>query len=397
MFSYSANKGDGSTRRDALRWVYTDHNSKFRLSENILGPSLKVTQSPILAILQYCCGLAQSQLPNMTLICFQRKRNFELRSVYAHERGAALLAVLPMIAIMLTLALSLWQSTHIDTLLLGGMADALESEEDNQGQFAQTLDALRAFGPEGAELTPEGVYTHFSSNVAQRIVLASKAKVERPKGQAEETLIASLNNAAFILPSWSNLIRNRNPITGCTWQHSLPTGWESRANAGVLSERTCHRAGLNLDADSFLLGNFSVDGALFISGPSQEELTLTVLGGMSLRDGIIVESVRAKRINIIGLGGMDLGGIDIQNGTPLDLVIYSGSGDIRLLGSVNNLESTGHRVAVRARAGFSIGAGFMSEEEAGRLEQKFTAQHLQRSAAAWPDIRVFGMREGDSS
>gem|GEM_PF-2718210 len=31
--------------------TYTDHNSKFRLSENILGPYLKVTQSPILAIL----------------------------------------------------------------------------------------------------------------------------------------------------------------------------------------------------------------------------------------------------------------------------------------------------------------------------------------------------------
>jgi len=31
--------------------LYTDHNSKFRLSENILGPYLKVTQSRILAIL----------------------------------------------------------------------------------------------------------------------------------------------------------------------------------------------------------------------------------------------------------------------------------------------------------------------------------------------------------
>gem|GEM_PF-4800816 len=31
--------------------TYTHHNSKFRFSENILGPSLKVTQSPILAIL----------------------------------------------------------------------------------------------------------------------------------------------------------------------------------------------------------------------------------------------------------------------------------------------------------------------------------------------------------
>jgi len=28
-----------------LRWVDTHHNSKFRLSENILGPSLKVAQS----------------------------------------------------------------------------------------------------------------------------------------------------------------------------------------------------------------------------------------------------------------------------------------------------------------------------------------------------------------
>jgi len=65
---------------------YTHHNSKFRLSENILGPSLKVTQSPILAILQYCCGLAQSQLPNMTPICFQRKRNSELRWVYSAEK-----------------------------------------------------------------------------------------------------------------------------------------------------------------------------------------------------------------------------------------------------------------------------------------------------------------------
>gem|GEM_PF-3324039 len=64
--------------------VYTDHNSKFRFSGSRLWPSLKVTQSPILAILQYCCGLAQSQLPNTTPICFQRKRNFELRSVYAY-------------------------------------------------------------------------------------------------------------------------------------------------------------------------------------------------------------------------------------------------------------------------------------------------------------------------
>gem|GEM_PF-3655652 len=48
--------------------LYTHRNSKFRFSENILGPSLKITQSPILAILQYCCGLAQSQLPNMTPI-----------------------------------------------------------------------------------------------------------------------------------------------------------------------------------------------------------------------------------------------------------------------------------------------------------------------------------------
>ena len=65
--------------------IYTHHNSKFRLSENILGPYLKVPQSPILAILQYCCGLAQSQLPNMTPICFQRKRNFELRWVYCSQ------------------------------------------------------------------------------------------------------------------------------------------------------------------------------------------------------------------------------------------------------------------------------------------------------------------------
>jgi|GEM_PF-5109524 len=54
---------------------YTHHNSGFRLSENIFGSYLKVTQS---------------QRPNMTPICFQRKRNSELRWVYEEETSQGL-------------------------------------------------------------------------------------------------------------------------------------------------------------------------------------------------------------------------------------------------------------------------------------------------------------------